>query len=94
MHHGEGAPSPSRPHSLIERAPPVPTTLQSHSLTAAQCRALYPRFDEFLQLRAQLDPGGLFLNDYLERHLLPSLPPAPRGPNGPPRTAARPPSKL
>jgi FAD/FMN-containing dehydrogenase len=29
-----------------------------------QARALYPRLDDFLAVRAQLDPHGLFLNDY------------------------------
>lgn len=33
-----------------------------HTLTAKQLRALYPRFDDFLRVRQQLDPQGRFLN--------------------------------
>jgi FAD-linked oxidoreductase len=40
-----------------------------HSLHAAALRERYPRFDDFLALRAKLDPGGLFANPYLDRVL-------------------------
>ncbi|HET8732087.1 MAG TPA: D-arabinono-1,4-lactone oxidase [Moraxellaceae bacterium] len=33
-----------------------------HTLTAKNLRALYPRFDDFLRVRRQLDPQGRFLN--------------------------------
>ena len=35
-----------------------------HSLKAPQLRALYPRFDDFLRIRAQADPQGRFLNNH------------------------------
>lgn len=35
------------------------------TLSPAQVRALYPRFDDFARLRAELDPTGKFLNDFL-----------------------------
>jgi FAD/FMN-containing dehydrogenase len=38
---------------------------KQHSLRAAELRPLYPQFDRFLALRAELDPGGVFLNPYL-----------------------------
>ncbi len=38
-----------------------------HSLGAAQLKALYPRWDEFADLRQQLDPQGRFLNAHLRR---------------------------
>lgn len=38
-----------------------------HSLTAAQLAPRYPRWHDFLRVRAQLDPQGVFLNDYLRR---------------------------
>jgi FAD-linked oxidoreductase len=41
-----------------------------HSHTARELRALYPRWDHFLSVRARLDPHGRFLNDYLRRLLL------------------------
>jgi len=36
-----------------------------HTRRAAELRALYPRFDDFLALRAELDPEGRFLNQPL-----------------------------
>ncbi len=38
-----------------------------HSLSAAQLRRLYPRFREFQELRAELDPNGRMLNPHLRR---------------------------
>ncbi len=40
-----------------------------HSLDAAALRARYPRFDDFVALRAHLDPDRMFHNAYLERVL-------------------------
>lgn len=36
-----------------------------HDKTAEQFATLYPQWETFTSLRAQLDPGGLFLNDHL-----------------------------
>lgn len=36
-----------------------------HTLNAAQFNKLYPRFKEFTDIRASLDPGGRFLNGHL-----------------------------
>jgi L-gulono-1,4-lactone dehydrogenase len=35
-----------------------------HTLDAATLRERYPRFDDFVALRAQLDPDGRFTNPY------------------------------
>jgi FAD-linked oxidoreductase len=40
-----------------------------HTLGAEQLRGRYPRFDDFLRVRAQVDPQGLFRNAYLDRVL-------------------------
>ena len=40
-----------------------------HRLTAADLRERYPRFDDFLRVREQVDPAGAFGNPYLERVL-------------------------
>lgn len=40
-----------------------------HSLTADRLRALYPRFDEAVAVRRELDPEGRFLSPYLRRLL-------------------------
>jgi FAD-linked oxidoreductase len=42
-----------------------------HFLQAADLRERYPRFDEFVRLRDELDPAGMFANDYLDRVLGP-----------------------
>ncbi|HEX8732815.1 MAG TPA: D-arabinono-1,4-lactone oxidase, partial [Ktedonobacterales bacterium] len=36
-----------------------------HTLRAAALAARYPRWQDFLRVRAALDPNGVFLNDYL-----------------------------
>lgn len=40
-----------------------------HTCTTVELRALYPQWDHFIDLRAQLDPDGCFLNDYLRSHI-------------------------
>ncbi|MFD5243283.1 D-arabinono-1,4-lactone oxidase [Amycolatopsis sp. NPDC058340] len=40
-----------------------------HDLDAATLRSRYPRFDEFLRVRKEVDPAGLFANTYLDRVL-------------------------
>jgi FAD-linked oxidoreductase len=42
-----------------------------HNLDAAVLRERYPRFDDFLAVRRQLDPEGVFRNAYLDRVLGP-----------------------
>ncbi|WP_169725032.1 D-arabinono-1,4-lactone oxidase [Algoriphagus terrigena] len=42
---------------------------KKHSLTAEEIRGLYPRWDDFMQLRREFDPDGIFLNDYLKQIL-------------------------
>jgi FAD-linked oxidoreductase len=38
-----------------------------HTMTAEQLASAYPRWQDFLKLRAEIDPKGIFLNPYLER---------------------------
>jgi FAD-linked oxidoreductase len=38
-----------------------------HTLQAKQLAALYPRWDDFLRIRRELDPQGRLLNDHLQR---------------------------
>jgi L-gulonolactone oxidase len=40
-----------------------------HTLDSSRLRALYPRFDDFLRVRDELDPTGLFRNGYLDQVL-------------------------
>ena len=41
-----------------------------HGLGATELRELYPRFDDFLAIRQELDPNGRLLNDHLRRLFL------------------------
>lgn len=42
-----------------------------HDLDATALAKLYPRFDDFLRVRAEVDPAGVFANPYLDRVLGP-----------------------
>lgn len=46
-----------------------PHWAKKHTMTADDLRPLYPRWDRFLAVRRRMDPGGLFLNPYLQRLL-------------------------
>ncbi|MDR7127863.1 FAD/FMN-containing dehydrogenase [Algoriphagus sp. 4150] len=46
-----------------------PHWAKKHSLTAEGLRCLYPKWEQFMQLRRELDPEGIFLNDYLKQIL-------------------------
>jgi FAD/FMN-containing dehydrogenase len=43
---------------------------KAHRLAAKELRELYPGWNEFLRVRAELDPDGRFLNEYLQELLL------------------------
>lgn len=47
-----------------------PHWAKAHQVTPEEFRKVYPKFDAFLEIRKQMDPTGVFLNEYLERHLL------------------------
>lgn len=38
-----------------------------HNMTRERLLQVYPRLQDFLDVRAKLDPQGLFVNDYLAR---------------------------
>jgi FAD/FMN-containing dehydrogenase len=42
-----------------------------HDLDAATLRGRYPHFDDFLQVRKEVDPAGVFTNAYLDQVLGP-----------------------
>ncbi|KAG0229971.1 hypothetical protein BGW42_001202 [Actinomortierella wolfii] len=50
-----------------------PHWAKAHPVTFEELRASYPKLDEFTQIRKELDPTGMFMNDYLKRHLEPTL---------------------
>mmetsp|Transcript_6349 Transcript_6349/g.16555 ORF Transcript_6349/g.16555 Transcript_6349/m.16555 type:complete len:494 (+) Transcript_6349:98-1579(+) len=59
----------SRFEEIMQRHGGRPHWAKEHSVRAPQLRALYPRWADFLAVRARLDPDETFLNPYL-RELL------------------------
>ncbi|KAG0172812.1 hypothetical protein DFQ28_007000 [Apophysomyces sp. BC1034] len=47
-----------------------PHWAKAHGQSCKALEASYPKFNDFLQVRQQLDPTGVFLNDYLRRHVV------------------------
>ncbi|CAG8433457.1 5291_t:CDS:2 [Ambispora gerdemannii] len=43
---------------------------KAHTMFKDELTKAYPKFKDFLELREELDPEGIFLNPYLRRHLL------------------------
>ena len=39
------------------------------NITSSRMRAVYPKFDDFLQVRSKLDPQGVFMNEMLSELL-------------------------
>ena len=39
-------------------------------MSAEESNEMYPELTKFLDIRKSLDPEGVFLNEYLERHVL------------------------
>ena len=52
--------------AIMDRFEGRPHWGKRHYLKAAQLRARYPRFDDFLAVRDRLDPDRLFQNDYTQ----------------------------
>ncbi len=57
--------------SIVAEVAGRPHWGKMHSLDAARLGALYPRFDDFRRVRAEVDPEGRFGNAYLTRVLGP-----------------------
>jgi FAD/FMN-containing dehydrogenase len=55
--------------AIFERYQGRPHWGKMHTLTAAQLSERYPHWDDFRRVRANLDPQGIFLNDYLRQLL-------------------------
>ncbi|KAJ7777522.1 D-arabinono-1,4-lactone oxidase-domain-containing protein [Mycena maculata] len=47
-----------------------PHWAKAHHLDARATRALYPQFGRFLKVVEEVDPTGVFRNEYIERHLM------------------------
>ena len=65
------------PHAVFDLIEPIfikyqarPHWAKMHSLRYEQIKRLYPKWDEFMQIRQQLDPTAKFLNPYLKTLML------------------------
>jgi L-gulonolactone oxidase len=46
-----------------------PHWAKAHRMRPDNLRSLYPRFDDFVQVLEDIDPQGLFRNEYIARHI-------------------------
>ena len=51
--------------AIFERHGGRPHWGKHHFMTAARLEKLYPRYDAFKAMRREIDPSGMFLNDFL-----------------------------
>jgi FAD/FMN-containing dehydrogenase len=42
---------------------------KKHTLQSQVISKMYPKWDEFLEIRAKMDPNGIFLNEHLEKQI-------------------------
>ncbi|GAB5593902.1 D-arabinono-1 [Umbelopsis nana] len=47
-----------------------PHWAKAHGQTKSDLERSYPKFQDFLQVREKLDPKGIFINNYIERHIV------------------------
>ncbi|KAG6865343.1 hypothetical protein C0991_003380 [Blastosporella zonata] len=55
--------------SIVARHHGRPHWAKAHQLQPDALRALYPRFDDFRRVLKEVDPKGLFRNEYIQRHI-------------------------
>ncbi|MDP5277024.1 D-arabinono-1,4-lactone oxidase [Chengkuizengella axinellae] len=53
--------------SILQKYNGRPHWGKMHTLTPESLRKLYPKWDDFGEMRKQMDPYGIFLNEYLEK---------------------------
>lgn len=53
---------------IVARHDGRPHWAKDHAFRSEGLRKLYPRFEDFLQLIREVDPHGLFRNEYVRRH--------------------------
>ena len=46
-----------------------PHWAKAHPLRPDTLRTLYPRFDDFVRVLQDVDPHGMFRNEYIQRHI-------------------------
>ncbi|KAG5645619.1 hypothetical protein DXG03_005610 [Asterophora parasitica] len=56
--------------TIVARHQGRPHWAKAHHLQPDALRKLYPRFDDFIQVIQDVDPNGMFRNEYIQRHIL------------------------
>jgi L-gulonolactone oxidase len=56
--------------TIVARHGGRPHWAKAHHFTPATLRKLYPHFDDFLRVLRDVDPEGVFRNEYVRRHVL------------------------
>lgn len=54
---------------IVSRHQGRPHWAKAHHLRQDTLRKLYPRFDDFVRVLEDVDPNGLFRNEYIQRHI-------------------------
>lgn len=54
---------------ILARHKGRPHWAKSHPLRPHDLRTLYPHFDDFVRVLEEVDPNGIFRNEYVERHI-------------------------
>ncbi|KAK0463083.1 L-gulonolactone D-arabinono-1,4-lactone oxidase [Desarmillaria tabescens] len=54
--------------AILARHGGRPHWAKAHSLRREKLRSLYPHFDDFIRVLEDVDPCGLFRNEYIQRH--------------------------
>lgn len=55
--------------AILARHGGRPHWAKAHSLRPDTLRKLYPRFDDFVEVLEDVDPHGIFRNEYVQRHI-------------------------
>ncbi|KAJ7634791.1 L-gulonolactone D-arabinono-1,4-lactone oxidase [Roridomyces roridus] len=56
--------------AIVARHGGRPHWAKAHHLKPEDLRKLYPHFDDFMRVMREVDPSGVFANEYVKRHLL------------------------
>ncbi|KAF9463312.1 D-arabinono-1,4-lactone oxidase-domain-containing protein [Collybia nuda] len=56
--------------SIVSRHQGRPHWAKAHRLQPEILRQLYPRFDDFVRVIEDVDPRGMFRNEYVQRHVM------------------------
>ena len=59
----------SKFEGIVGRFGGKPHWAKAHTLRPDALRSLYPRFDDYVRVLEDVDPSGMFRNEYVRRHI-------------------------